>query len=945
MRILLGLSLADPHTLPAAPVSLTPTLRLAPAGLVRYLESFYALGSPAVNRQALRTEQYRQLLTLHAGLATTPPFYSAAFRADEFATAEELLGRRDELLEAGYYLDRDAPEGTPDRIATLHELEALLLDEAYELCLMAGYADRVRVLLGALEEERHPRLEVLLNEPRASFPPGARRLLDRLESLGSTVASLPDAAPPVRDNDLGRWQRTLRGEAVGDAPLRGDGSLVLLRAQRETHIAAYIARCLRDNPDWRPGALLTVRNQTLDNAILMEGLPSLGVPSTSLARPSLQVLKLVTAFLWQPIEIDRVMEFVSLVHKPLHWRLAERIGRFLADTPGMFGGRWVGMIEGFFEEMKAERNWPDDKIEEVRRQYRTWFQRTRYERSGTVPKDELRRIFLTLRQWALDERKELRERDERRDGTPGEYGGLLSLAAQSQRAVELLDAQPEGELNFLAVERLVRTIYEPAPTRFQEPEQGALSITFAPASALKNPDGGELERLLWWDFIEHEPDYFFSRYYPDELSFLAARDVSIDGPVDKNQRLIWQQQRPVLHARNQVVLCLPERVDGTLVEPHPLLGDLEAAFPEGSLAAITVNIDAAGEAPPLSALRVPTYAPVPIEELTPPRPHLTIGRLATAPERDFESPSSLDDLLYYPHKWVFRHQLKLKKTPILSIASENRLRGNLSHLFVERVLRAIDNDREKMTKSFVHDWIDANWERLLSTQGAVLLEYGQEPERVQFVRTMKYAAWSLVHHIKENGWTIRGTEERVRGELDAFGQPMAGRADLTLCRDKHGKHEVVVVDLKWRGKTAFGNLLRNNKDIQLCLYAEFIRQNLPLEEGEAPAHRPPDKVHTAYYVLQDALMLGRNELAFAGVETVTATDEAGVVQEETLRKIRTTYNWRWEQFREGLVEVRSQDTIGHLEDLYLELDHGAMLEMETDDARFDDYATLIGRVR
>ncbi|MEO0733922.1 MAG: hypothetical protein AAFZ52_13880, partial [Bacteroidota bacterium] len=130
-----------------------------------------------------------------------------------------------------------------------------------------------------------------------------------------------------------------------------------------------------------------------------------------------------------------------------------------------------------------------------------------------------------------------------------------------------------------------------------------------------------------------------------------------------------------------------------------------------------------------------------------------------------------------------------------------------------------------------------------------------------------------------------------------------------------------------------------------CLYAEFIRQNQP-EEGELiSAHPAPATVHTAYYILRDALLLARNELAFANIETVSGPTEAAVVQQETLAKVRATYNWRWEQFREGTVEVRCRDTVGWLEDAYLDLDHDALLEPETEDARFDDYRSLIGLVR
>jgi hypothetical protein len=940
MTIFLGKTLSDPQTLPAAPVNTADRAYLNPAALLRYLEGFYALGAPSINRAALRNEQYRQLITAHLTMieaeAGQDSFYKASFEADKTATAEELLSRRDELIDAGYPLHKEVGERIPDRIAILHELEALLHDDRYEFRLLPGLADRLRLLLSVLPEDRHPRLTIWLNEPRHLFSPGIRRLLETLESLGDTVASLPDPAPPVTDNDLGRWQQILLDAGNGEknkaqTSLKGDGSLIILKARRETHIAAYLARLLKNNLEWKPGVLLTLRNQTLDNALLFEGLPSLGVPSTSLARPSLQVLKLVTTFLWKPMEIDRVMEFVSLVTKPLDWRLANRIAVFLADTPGMFGPRWFVMLEGFFREMEEDRNWPKTRLEATRKQYETWFRRRTFDREAKVPKFDLRDLFNSLREWALEEFTELKKKNV-------ENSGLLVLAAQALRAMELLDAQPETELSYLEVERLVRTVYEPAPTQFQHRENGALETIFAPASALKISAGPELEQLIWWDFIEHEPDYFFSRYYPEELAFLAGKGIALNGPDERNELSAWTQLRPVLHVRNQLVLCLPELVDGSLVEAHLLLGDLEAAFPDGALDAITVNVDEAGEDPAVLAGKdAPRFAPVAINLLAGPVAQLKVDRPGAIRERDPETPTALEDLLYYPHKWVFRHQLKLKGTPILSIAGENRLRGNLGHLFIERLLNQIKADGRSYTREMVDGWINDNWHKLMENEGAVLLEYGQEPERVQFIRTMHYAAWSLVHYLQENGWNIRGSEETLEGELVPMGgQPVKGRADLVLERERNGRAEVAIVDLKWRGKTTFKNLLRNAKDVQLCLYAEFAIQD---------KERPSDVVHTAYFVIRDALMIARNELAFANIETVSGPDDAVVVQRETLKKVRATYNWRWEQFHDGVVEVRCQDTLGELEDLYLDLDHDSLLEPGAEDARFDDYRSLIGLVR
>lgn len=52
-----------------------------------------------------------------------------------------------------------------------------------------------------------------------------------------------------------------------------------------------------------------------------------------LARPSLQILKLIPAFLWNPADPFKILEFASLAVKPLEDELSRRIAEQVAENP------------------------------------------------------------------------------------------------------------------------------------------------------------------------------------------------------------------------------------------------------------------------------------------------------------------------------------------------------------------------------------------------------------------------------------------------------------------------------------------------------------------------------------------------------------------------------------------------------------------------------------
>lgn len=900
MTIYFGLSLDDSvYPLPAGTQG--NVHYLGPHGLLHTLESHLGLTGHDNNIDYLRTAQYRQALNQY--LAQYPDaFFAASFAADQMATAAELLSRRDELLLAGW--DFQSAPDMPERLACLARIEQEIREEK-PVRLSMGLADRWREVTRLIAQREHPVKQFILVEPRENLPPHLREIFREMAQQGVKFQAVSLPANPGH-TDLGHFQQTINGQTKTKKAAAGDGSLLVLRGGNEATLAAWIAACFRLNEDFRPLCLIGDKSRLLDDYLTLEGLPGMGIPAASLARPTLQVLKLISVFLWDPVDPYKIMEFVSLAVKPLEDELAHRIAIHMAQTPGLRSEGWYTMINRYFDELEdlAKRD-KSIKPGEVRNQYRFWFERQRYDRSAAVPKGEVIEIFAYLRRWAVQ------VYDDKGAANPS----FMVLAEQAKRVVELLHAVPEDQLTHLELERIVRTIYEPAPVQFRETEVDHLPFILRPAALV-----GPTDRLLWWNFSQQEAEHFFSRWYDTERSWLQDRSVIPDSPQDENGRLIWQRKWPVLQTRDQLLLIVPANTAGQANEPHPLMGPLEAAFK--NLDVLTYDLESGrGEEIFASIYETPAYRNLEIRQLGRPKPFLEVSNIDLAGQREAETLSSLETLFYYPYQWVLRHQIHLRKSAILSVVPDRTLMGNLAHRFFQRLL---NQDREKWDQSSVYQWIEGESRRLLGQEGAGLLLYGREPERLAFINKVKYAAWSLVNLIQQNGWSVRGTEQELQGKfLDI---PIKGRADLVLER----AGERAVIDLKWRGSSRRERQIRNEEDLQLVLYSRL----LTAEDSWA---------HTAYFVMEDGKMISRNELAFQQVTAVSPEADHREVNERILDKMEATYRWRMEQIRSGKIEIRCEQTAEALDEFYgaelLEL-----LEMRSGNAYFDDYGTLINLI-
>ncbi|MEM9990292.1 MAG: PD-(D/E)XK nuclease family protein [Bacteroidota bacterium] len=919
MRIYFGLGLDDDIHLPELVQAGKAVGYVGPQRLLLWLEARLGFQGYPSGTDYLRIEQYRQLVGRYLAEVRQEVFFRASFEADQLATAGELLSRRDELLLANW--DFEIQQNMPTRLQALAELEQYLSVEFITkeedattswIMLSAGYADRFAQIIRWASQRKTTIQEVRLLEPLALLPSHFQRLFQALSQQGVTIIPVEAykdlaALPNATNSDLGALQKRLYG-STKKYSLQADGSLLLLKSKRETTAAAYLAKLLHKNRHFQPTILISDKNRTLDNAFLQDGLPSLGTLSASSARPSLQILKLVTAFLWEPLDPFKLMEFVTLKMKPLEEELSIRVARQLSETPGINSVAWNIMISRYFDEL-TERVSQASEVEHVRQQYHFWFRRQRYNTTQRVPKEDAIEVYAYLSDWA----------QQQFDYGSTKNQSFLVLKEQADRIEELLETTPDTSLTYLELERVIRTIYEPSPVQFREQELGFCPFVHNAAAFIQ-----PVQDLVWWNFIQAEPNHFFSRWYNNERNFLEQADLVIDTPKDENARLIWQRMQAVVHTRKRLVLVVPTLIEGKMVHEHPLQSDLKAAF--GNLDAITLNIDTQqGRTTLEQYFELPEQVPLATYPLGQPDPFIAVPNLKDYLLTDYETFTSLNTLFYYPYQWVFKYKTRLVKSSILSVVKDTTLLGNLAHRFFEEMLK--EEQLKAWQRTDVNQWIDQKANALFKQEGAVLLMYGREPDKVNFLNRLKYSAWSLISSLQKNNWTVKATEMSLEDQF--MDVPLRAKADLVLQREE----EFAVLDLKWHGVTYRHRMIKNREDLQLVLYSHLLEKT---KENWA---------HTAYFIIEQGQMIARNQQAFEEVNAIDPDCKHGVVHQEIMNRMEATYTWRQAQVTDGFIEVRCTYTEKKLNDAYEQ--HGLtpisldMLEMKSTDAPFDDYRVLI----
>ncbi len=818
-----------------------------PLGLARRLGRILGIPAEAAGAPE-RLAAYTQRLDQHDDGTRS---YSASREQDPFGVARFLLALRDDLRLSGW--DGRALDGS----SRLRDLAAL---EQQGTRLPPGVPDLVGDLIDGLQATgKLPfPVRVDLASPRRAFQPLFRRVLEALAAAGAIVNDPPpQSALAVASTDLGRLQRALLDPEAARPALEGDGSLLLLEADTPLEAAEMAASFARTRPLAEATFVVATEPAMLDAALARQGLPTLGLSSSSPLRPHLQVLPLRLALAFKPQDPFRAAELLLLPGAPLAGHARRKLLGALNQMPGLGSPKWLGAIEeavvdetAYAVERGQEKAAAEEDGAALRVRIEAWFGGELYDPVEGIPAAKAALLCAAVATWAGGRVKgTLEEADAEPESGAGDDTSLWAHAAAVARTLELLlITRPPGE--WLTQQVLVQ-LHDVAVGSGSD-LAAFVGESGRPAVA-STPDGVTTPSadVVWWGFVlDAGPGPAPEPWTGAEREALLRSGVTLPTPGERRAIEADGWRQPILAARERAVLVRWRLAGAEPIAPHAIFDELSTRVADGALAACATSSERLLNGTAASApWKVATTSVAP-QGLMAQRPAWTVPPETLAPMAKL-SASVLESYLGCPFRWALHYQAKLEPGGGVNLPKGNRLLGDFAHRILQDMLCGPEKiPFAKAKGADAGAWATKAFDARVGVEATPLVLRGGEVELDRARTLVANAAASLLEFLKRAGWKPVEAEREVIGTF--AGHPASGYIDLVV--EKDGAE--AVVDLKLSGLKYRQEELEAGHALQTALYASLLKKG-----GKA---LPP----SGFFILEDGQFLTTEPQAFSGATVV-----------------------------------------------------------------------------
>jgi hypothetical protein len=862
MQIYFGLNLDGYHAPKAKPAF--DELTCGPRGFLQLLETRLGLRSlPASSFQ--RVLQFRTAVVEAAKCQQV--FFKESSEQDSLATARVLLQWRDELIGSGW--NGSATETDQPRLRDLASLEKIV-----KAMVAPGESDRLSAVSKELETRSPGEIHLVVLDEKEHLPYLWQKVCDRLQAR---YAKDSEWSAKGATTDLARYQACLAGASAEKFKPKNDGSLLVLTAHSEITLARAVAQIIapRDKKD-RLTLIAGSQAGVLNQALIAEDEPLMGLQLRSSARPIPQLLILALRLCWLPTDPGALLEFLTHPSSPVGKLLRRHLSEALAASPGIGGPTWneaVADARTFMgkladkDEIKAALQKMDEDLER-------WILIERFNPETGAPGAKLSEFCMQLARWAAARSAKLDE-----DDIAG--GHLKLLSSIASELAEVLVGYPT--ISRLELEQLLKELCSTGwEGEVFVPQLGHVTCAHHPQAVID-----PVEQIIWWDFSEPSENKPFPWTKAEIQAFQSqgAHFISLETQAALKAKA-WL--RPMLAVKKQLILVLPKQRDGKPLTGHPLLARL-LALTEGNPARLPTR-DLDQELFSQKAMAPLVFTTLDHQPLPAPKRWWKLSDEKLLGSRGAESYSSLEKFIYKPFGWVLNYSAKLQQGPLtsLKLKPDFALKGTLLHRMLDLLLASASTDVNWLacTRPDLDKWCDRSWPTLLEQEGATLLLPGNLADNLSLLELAKRSLWELLQQLRAA--KVASARTNLKPEDAPFiGGSIMGYIDL-LVTNQLGRD--AVVDLKLGGLARRQDELKTNRQLQLAIY------------GYLHHHSHKTWPEAAFYILGKQQLLAQAGTYFPKANLARiAVPQIGL--ENCWKDFETVWRWRRKQLDEGWIEV------------------------------------------
>lgn len=802
------------------------------------------------------------------------PFYQQSFENDPLGVAQQLLCWRDALCMAGWDKGIKLPDAlSVDGKKRLEDLQAI--EEHFK---SIGIGERWQILLAEAQKRIILPADVSIgvNMKLEYLPPVIRKVLEEIKNKGGNVSESQDV------------------EKVDKQSLSDFVDRFILYQFPEQNDAYQWAAA---QTEIVPNVYVNEDNFTFNQVLKSVGKPLVAASIQSSVPEMSQLLKLGIALFRQPVNLTYLTNYLNIFRHPIQWQTRSSLrykiqndGGFKSVTDGK--GNLISFTDPTINDTVSNPNlwgmWEKTPLS-----------------NGNVQTADVTAFCDALLKW-LKKAKQVAAIE--LDNNPNFGVQLSSQLAVLENQAQYLKAYLSGKTDISndELDKVVASICQGDSIQTDYGRLGSCDM-------LKDLKGLAVsgKTVMWMDCVRKpRPQYEYAFLNPADIKELQKAGLLIPDATLEMQASDFAEKLAVSRAE-RIIALMPQRKDGERTEENLIITELMA------LNTITIGKPGLPNGIDVTTVRADTQKvehqvdTILFTNIDQPRPELTEEQTTpTTPskfspklvgyQRDYESFSSLNELINQPFDYVLDYIYNMKDEDSGNLST---VEGNVAHWVISQMVEDSKVSGKVDTPTFLNlcsnrPNLEARTDKAIFEVGAQLLQPENEMECSIFKRIfIDRSVPVLVKIITNNHLEVVGSEVEYTSVLKDTATPPTNafnfnaKIDFLLKRksEESQEYEYLIFDFKWTGHpNKRQKELEDCKELQLALYQEIAEVN-----GICPV------VMRGYYLLKQAQLLTVNDV-------FKPNDAIIIVPRKTLPKIFeqavASYRERIQNLKDGYIE-------------------------------------------